>query len=167
VPFVYDQRHSDTEGELRGILEALKRHTEGDKKYFELGINLFELSQEAPDIFKRASIEKKRQLLTLMFKEIRVENGALAVVFTDVFYTLSLLSQQINGSKQPALIESPIKIFELQKSPCIVLQSGDSLPKLPIELAWRDELRKIDWAKMFPYPSVSLQQMNQLLAIVK
>jgi len=45
-------------------------------------------------------------------------------------------------------------------------------PKTPIkgvlvfELAWRESLRTTDWSKVFPYPTVSLQQINQLLAIV-
>jgi hypothetical protein len=37
----------------------------------------------------------------------------------------------------------------------------------PMWLAWRAELRTLNWAEMFPYPSVSLQQMRQLLALVQ
>ncbi|OHA07268.1 MAG: hypothetical protein A2934_03175 [Candidatus Sungbacteria bacterium RIFCSPLOWO2_01_FULL_47_10] len=31
-------------------------------------------------------------------------------------------------------------------------------------LAWREELRKVDWAEEYKYPTVTLAQMNQLLA---
>lgn len=37
----------------------------------------------------------------------------------------------------------------------------------PMWLAWSKFIRTVDWAKVFPYPTVSLQQINQLLAIVK
>jgi hypothetical protein len=32
--------------------------------------------------------------------------------------------------------------------------------------AWRDYVRTVKWEEIFPYPSVSLQQMRQLLSIV-
>ena len=32
-------------------------------------------------------------------------------------------------------------------------------------LAWRDSLRIVTWEELFPHPTASLQQINQLLAI--
>jgi hypothetical protein len=37
----------------------------------------------------------------------------------------------------------------------------------PRRLAWREEVRTHRWADLFPFPSVSLHRMQQLLAIVK
>jgi len=100
-----------------------------------------------------------------MCNEIYVENGTLAIALTDEFYTVSLLAQEISGSKQAALIKSPLNIFELQQSPCFVVQNGGSLPNLPIVLAWEDAFRTTEWEKIYPFPDVSVRQIRYLLTL--
>jgi hypothetical protein len=38
-------------------------------KYYELGLNLYELSQRAKEIYLKAKLEEKGQLIKLVFKE--------------------------------------------------------------------------------------------------
>ena len=106
-----------------------QRHSEADKKYFELGINLFDLSQQAPDIFLQTEPERKRKLY-LICQEMYTIDGRLVVRFTDLFYTLSQLAEALNRSKQQKSAPSPFKIFELQKSPYFDLQNGAEVPKI-------------------------------------
>ena len=56
--------------------------------------------------------------------------------------------------------------LEPAKSPMDAKQMGEIYSNNPRLLAWRDCLRTVSWEEMFQYPSVSLQQMRQLLAIV-
>jgi site-specific DNA recombinase len=123
----YDAKRAEIESELDRIQESMRRHSEADKKYFDLGINLFELSQLAPDIFMNAEPEKKRKLLTLMCQEIYTVQGRLVVRFTDTFYALYQLADALNRSKQANPMPSHFEIFERQKLPYFDLQKGGSV----------------------------------------
>ena len=124
----YDAKRAEIELELERIQEGMRLHSEADKKYFELGINLFDLSQQAPDIFLQTEPERKRKLLTLICQEMYTIDGRLVVRFTDLFYTLSQLAEALNRSEQHNSAPSPFEIFELRKSPYFDLQNGAEVP---------------------------------------
>ena len=125
----YDAKRAEIELDLERIQEGMRLHSEADKKYFELGINLFDLSQQAPDIFRQTEPERKRKLLTLICQEMYTIDGRLVVRFTDLFYTLSQLAEALNRSEQLNSAPSPFEIFELRKSPYFDLQKGASVPE--------------------------------------
>ena len=81
----YDAKRAEIGLELERIQEGMRLHSEADKKYFELGINLFDLSQQAPGIFLQTEPERKRKLLTLICQEMYTIDGRLVVRFTDLF----------------------------------------------------------------------------------
>src|SRR3989344_2387462 len=130
----YDQKTLDLNQELENLSEALKRHGEADTAYYELGGNIFELSQQAGKIFRQASLAKKKRLLSLMYREMKVKDGRLVVQLTDTFAALARVVAQLNGSKVPEKQLSDFRIFELAQTGYTKGQKGASDPLSTTEL---------------------------------
>ena len=159
----YDAKRAEIELELERIQEGMRLHSEADKKYFELGINLFDLSQQAPDIFLQTEPERKRKLLTLICQEMYTIDGRLVVRFTDLFYTLSQLAEALNRSEQHNSAPSPFEIFELQKSPYFDLQNGAEVPQNDALLAWWSFFRTGKLLKLITDPDAFGEMVGELL----
>ncbi len=131
----YDVKHSELQKGIQDVLEGLQRHSESDKRYYELGTDIFELSQHAADIFKGASTEKKIRLLRLMCEEIYVSENRLVVKFSEAFNALRhLLTTLPEGSKTLQNLPSPLQIFELEKGGSAQAYKGASDPKMNPQL---------------------------------
>ncbi len=111
----YDVKKKGVDATISDVVASLQRHTDTEKRYYELGSNIFELSQRAPRIFEKAKPETQRRLLRLMCQEMYVESGKLAVQFTETFQSLARIVNELNGSKMPQNLLSPVKIFELEE----------------------------------------------------
>jgi len=59
----YERKFKQYSKEKEEIESAIKRHERANLKYYELGLNLYELSQRAKEIYLKASLEEKRQLI--------------------------------------------------------------------------------------------------------
>jgi len=162
---LHDAKRAEIESQLQNVIESIQRHADADKRYFELGINLFELSQQAPGIFKRTTPERKRRLLALIFEEMYTSQGKLFVRFTDVFYTLAQLAMVLSRSKIPKTMPPPHRIFELPKSPYFDLQNGTQVPQNRALLAWWSFFRTSNLLSIIPKPDLFRSEVAELLAL--
>ena len=62
---------------------------EANISYFELGINILELSQKAKRIYLSRFAEEKRQLLNLVFSNLYLKDGKLRPVYTPAFQIIT------------------------------------------------------------------------------
>lgn len=141
----YDAKSNETARELDEVTEALRNQEKDDRRYYELGEALFELSQRAGDIFEDAVPEKQRRLLSLMCQGVYVEQGKLILHFTPEFEMLKALAVKLNSSKENEPVPSPYQIFELPKygsgkgkastfvpaSPALLRDQGSNLEPTP------------------------------------
>jgi DNA invertase Pin-like site-specific DNA recombinase len=112
TPEFYEQKFRQYTEEKESILEAKKRHSNAQTKYFELAINIFELSQKAPVIFEKAALDEKRQLIGLVFDKLRLDEGKLLITYSKPFEILREAVEITNGSKVLILAKSSQQIFE-------------------------------------------------------
>ena len=98
--------------------------------------------------------------------EMYTTEGRLVVQFTDVFFTLPQLADLLNSSKQPRLLPSPLKIFELKEFPYFDLQNGARAVENDALLAWWSFFRTETLQKVIADPISFGQIIGDLLAAV-
>jgi site-specific DNA recombinase len=108
----YDTKSSELKIEKEKLLTLLNSHSASSNKSKDLGIALFDLSQSAPTIYTSKEVEGKRNLISTVFKDLRVDNGVLLHTFNDSFQILAHAVETTNSSKVITDLTSPIRIFE-------------------------------------------------------
>lgn len=108
----YERKFRQYSEEKESIAQAIEKHSQASTKYFELGINVYELSQKAKEIYLKASQEEKRQLINLVFDKLSLNEGKLSFNYSKPFEILSEAVEITNSSKVLNLAKSPAKIFE-------------------------------------------------------
>lgn len=88
TPEFYEQKFKQYTKEKEELVSAIEKHSNAQTKYFELGVNILELSQKAKEIYQKAKIEQKRTLLSLIFSNLSLNEGKLKVSFTKPFEIL-------------------------------------------------------------------------------
>jgi site-specific DNA recombinase len=108
----YQQKFRQYSEELEIISDSAKKHNQTNSKYLELGINIYDLSQKAKEVYLKAKTEDKRQLIKLIFNNLIINEGKLEYSYTTAFKILSEAVKATNSSKIPILKENKGKIFE-------------------------------------------------------
>ncbi len=114
---MYERKCKQYMEEAESVLESIKAHQQADNKYHELGIKLYELSQQAREIFCKASDEEKRVLVSLVFEEITLKDNNLTVKYSYPFEVLREAVKATNGSKVPYFADSKEITLEPSKKP--------------------------------------------------
>ena len=112
----YQKKYQQYSNELGEFSDTIKKHNESSLKYYELGINIFDLSQRAKEIYSRAQLEQKRQLISLVFSTMLLDEGRLHYKYTAPFQILSSAVAATNkSSKMTDGVNLTDKIFEPKK----------------------------------------------------
>jgi DNA invertase Pin-like site-specific DNA recombinase len=143
----YEQKFREYAKEKEEIISSIEKHSNAQNKYFELGINILELSQKAKEIYLKASEEQKRMLLNLVFSKLTLNNGKLKVFYSRPF-EICLRGVQFTN-----------KIFEPQFS----IQKSPKRAKTDILLRGWDEFRTLKWIDEIDCPELIITQVMQLL----
>jgi hypothetical protein len=129
-------------------------------KYYELGLNLYELSQRAKEIYLKAKLEEKRQLIKLVFKELFLNGNNLIFAYTKPFELLSKAISETNGSN----IEIPCQISTEKFEP--LKMNSKTGVKAPVCSVWRriwNDFRTLKWIEEMDCPELIIKQVKQLL----
>ncbi|GIW59309.1 MAG: hypothetical protein KatS3mg087_0375 [Patescibacteria group bacterium] len=124
------------------LLQSIGRRSNANKKYFELGINIYELSQRARDIYLKADRDDRRRLLTLMFENLYLDEGKISYELTLPFKLVFELSEQIRSSKIEKVEDFEKEIFEPEEKIDISVQTDAFYHKRPVLLCARNDIRK-------------------------
>jgi site-specific DNA recombinase len=71
------------------ILEHMQRHTVADEKFHITASTVMNLAQRARSIFESSEVGKKRQILDLVFQNLKLEGKKLALELREPFSMLS------------------------------------------------------------------------------
>ena len=110
----YERKFKQYSEEKEVITQSIQKHSKADTKHFELGMNIYELSQKARETYLQSTKEEKRQLINLVFDNLWLRDCKLAFSYSISFKVLSEAVKLINSSKVLDLAESSQKIFEPQ-----------------------------------------------------
>lgn len=134
----YQEKFKQYSTELTAVDKSINKHTNASLKYFELGINLYELSQNAVGIYSKALLDQKRLLMRLVFERLILNEGVLEVKYTKAFQILHDAVLATNSSKVEEVEQKTDKIFEPLKKPDSTIQSGVFSGGQPVWLARLD-----------------------------
>ena len=87
---IYDRKFEQYNQHLNDALQAKKAHKNAKISYFELGANIFELSQRASQLYRgKHTSEEKRKLLGIVFSNLSLKDGKLIPNYTPAFEILA------------------------------------------------------------------------------
>ena len=134
----YRQKYDQYTKELNDIDHSLGKHTQANKKYFELGINIYEISQRAADIYRKAKLEDKRQLISLVYNQMTVKDSVLFYSYTKPFQILAEAVIVTNSSNTDKVINNHTVKFEPEENVDISTKKEGFYALHPILLPRRD-----------------------------
>jgi site-specific DNA recombinase len=113
----YDRKFRQYATKRDDLIHKIKTHSNTDTKYFQLGINIYKLSQKAREIYKKADPDNKRVLLRLVFQNMTLDEGILSWSYSPafqqlhdaVFYTNKISSKQAKIDQISDIIFEPNK----------------------------------------------------------
>ena len=104
TPEFYEQKFQQYTQEKKEIVASIEKHSNAQTKYFELGVNIFDLSQKAKELYKKAPVEAKRTLLGLVFSNLRLNEGKLRGFYTLPFEILANSVRTTNKIFEPSIL---------------------------------------------------------------
>ena len=144
----YDSKYAKYSTDLENTKQKLNKLSGKHTKHYELGINIYELSQRATKIFKKALYDDKRKLIRLVFSELYLDEGILKYEYTKPFTLLLKAVQATNSSKAFKEVKIPHKTLELVGNIDNSRQSGQCLTLSPVVQGCPDS----NWEKRFWRP---------------
>jgi len=161
----FNHKFEQYKKEKEKIINAIQRHSNASNKYFELSVNLYELSQRAREIYQKASLEEKRDLISLVFEELLLDEGKLIFTYSKPFQLLYEAINSTNSSKVLSLAESSPEIFELSES----LDNKGKLKSFHPEFCkmlqkWDDFRTR--WEDVIDCYELAVKQVKELLNLV-
>ena len=136
---VYNRKSKEWNGELEKITNTMEKHNRASGKYYQLGINIYELSQRARQIYLKAKKEEdKRALASLVFSRLTLDEGKLNIEHSKTFKLLAEAVKLTNGSKIQKTPKLDDRIFEPSKKPVISTKKDALYLQRPIWLPRED-----------------------------
>ena len=121
----YNRKNKEWSDELEKVTEMVKKHNNASNKFRQLGVNIYELSQRAKQIYLKAKKEEdKRSLINLIFTNLTINEGKLRIEYTKTFRLLAEAVKLTNSSKMPENETLEKDIFEPEEKLDISTQIG-------------------------------------------
>lgn len=111
----YNRKFKDYSTEKDRVTSLISKHSKSSTQQHELSVLVYELSQRAQRLFKYGKAEKKRQLIELVFENLRLNEGKLLFDYAEPFKSLAEAVKQTNSSKELEKAISNIQTFEPEK----------------------------------------------------
>lgn len=108
----YEKKFKQYITEKERLVAAIEKHSQASNKYFQEGINIYDLSQKVSQIYLNAQKEEKRRLIKLVFSTLTQNDGKLGYSYTKAFEILSGAVKTTNSSKIEELPKITSNIFE-------------------------------------------------------
>lgn len=138
----YNRKFKQYSKEKDELTETIKRHSTASTGYLNLGINLYELSQRAKEIYLTAKnkdmLDEQRALIRLVFAKLILNEGKLTWEYSKAFRILSEAVDQTNCSKVENLEGLEKETFEHREKSDVTGQKGSLLASRPIWLPDQD-----------------------------
>lgn len=119
---MYHRKCKQYTEEKEQVVEGIKKHSQENTKYYELGLRFYEIAQRAKEIYMEAVDNDKKQILRLIFASLTLNNGTLNYAHTRAFKILSDVINATNSSKEEKMEQLVARIFEPKKESDTMLQ---------------------------------------------
>lgn len=95
----YEAKQSEYKGEMEKISDTIETHKKSNVNYHERSIKVFELSQDAKNLYSEANPEERRVLISEVFQNLRLKNSVFTAEFSEPYRILYEAVQATNSSK--------------------------------------------------------------------
>lgn len=99
----YNRKRAEYMGELEQVNDQMDAHQKAQLKYQDMGIKLYDLSQNALKIYRSKDTEEKRQLINIVFSELTMVDGKLVFKYSKPF---EVLHNAVMATKSSKLIKN-------------------------------------------------------------
>jgi site-specific DNA recombinase len=127
--------------EKENILGEMKKYSQSSDKQRELGVNIYDLSQKASLLFSKAELEEKRNLLHMVFENLKLSNGGLVYKYNRPYEILLKAIRATQGSKMMVSVFKKDENFELGLDGAMTMKKEVSDLVYPIWLGMWDDFR--------------------------
>jgi site-specific DNA recombinase len=138
TPDFYSRKLKQYSDEKDEITESIKKHSQASTGYINLGVNIYELSQRAKELYLKAKakgmVDEQRALIKFIFATLTVDEGKLSYTYSKTFKILSEAVEETNRPKVDKIDDLENGKFELTKKPDSSTQKDALLPLRPIWL---------------------------------
>ena len=122
---------------MKEIAKSIGKHANANEKYYQLGSNLYELSQRAGVIYENAQKVDKRLLINLVFADLYFDKGKLIANYSKAFkllVELVELTNELTSSKEEKNERIVARIFEPPIKADLTIQMDDFYSHRPVLL---------------------------------
>lgn len=118
TPEFYEKKFTQYSLEADEIISSIQRHKNANISYIELGSSILDLTQRAQELYEeKASPEKKRKLLSVIFAELKLKDKILTPTYNKAF---QFLVDRVNTLNQEEFTLEPKK----STNKAVVLKTG-------------------------------------------
>jgi DNA invertase Pin-like site-specific DNA recombinase len=135
----YDRLFEKYGKEIKQLDKKLGTLGESTTKFFRLSSDFYDISQRGNAIYKKAkTIEKKRSLIKLVFRNLTLNEGKLRFEFTEEYQLLYEAVQKTNSSKQLKMLAKAFETFEQREKTDLTAENDAFVKARPILLPRED-----------------------------
>lgn len=97
----YDRKNAQYTKDKESLKTSIKNNSGNNAKNAEIALDVFKLSQKATDLYKNKKTrpEQKRELLKLIFEDLKLDGSIVEYIYTEGFILLYALVNSFNRSK--------------------------------------------------------------------
>ncbi len=118
TPEFYEKKFVQYSQELEEVIASIKRHKDANISYIELGSSILDLTQRARELYeKKASPEKKRKLLSLVFAGLKLKDKIITPVYNKAF---QFIIERVNTINSEEITLEP----KTSSNKAVILESG-------------------------------------------
>lgn len=142
TPEFYSRKFKQYSDEKDEVTESIKKHSQASTGYINLGVNIYELSQRAKELYLKAKangmVDEQRALIRFIFATLIVDEGKLSYTYSKTFKILSEAVSATNGSNVDKFKGFDNGKFEPTIKSDVTGQKDSLLPSRPIWLPRED-----------------------------
>ena len=125
---MYDRKFKEYNDERESILEILKKYNESNKEYYEDGIKIYDISQQCQKFYKESKdIDKKRELINLIFDDLRIDNNKFYYSYAPIFQSIYNAIDETNKNITPIAKFIKDKNHNFEQAKNVVSKSKDGV----------------------------------------
>lgn len=109
----HDRKNAELVAAQEHLEKELKKHVSAHAKYHEIGVMVYDLAHEGADIYTKGTDEEKRNIINLVFGDLKLYDGELHYKYAESFEVLHKAVVATNKNSKVLKTQLDVaKIFE-------------------------------------------------------
>ncbi|MFA5360127.1 MAG: recombinase family protein [Patescibacteria group bacterium] len=158
-----DKKFEQYKQEQEATIESLKKLSNETLRYYEVGFNIYDLSQNAQALYEQADVDKKRRLIKLVFDELLLDESQVIHKYAKPFEILSKAVAKTNRSEMAKNEKIEFKISEHSDFRLDIKKNRALNPVPLIQLPHWQAFMSLKWFNEVKYPEYLQNEVNYFI----